>query len=455
MTRRCFEVREERTYDVVVAGGGTTGIAAAIAAAREGARTVLVDGLGFLGGNSAVIPAWLGFHDLDGEMVVRGIPLEMVRRLQAQGGATPIYPDPICGSLVGINVHAWKLLAMAATREAGVDVLLHTLVVDADVADDAVRGVFCQGRDGLRRLGAGVVVDCTDAGDVARQAGAALRRGRKADGKVQVASWAFAVGGVDFSAVLDHYRRVPQDIRPFPGIDYADRLKHMAEDEAFVMGSFRSLVERARRDGMDLARDVVPGIAFPRRGEVFTVATRVEDVDPLDAWNLSRAEEEGMRQVGPWIDFLRRYVPGFGACRLAWTPHQIGMRETYHLVGDYTLTAEDLLAGRRFEDAIACGGYHLDIHSPDHPGIETQRPPAYTIPYRCLLPSRVDGLLVAGRAISATHEAMASTRVIAIGMAQGQAAGVAAALSVRAGVAPRQAPLDALQARLRETDAIL
>ena len=455
MSRRCFEVREERTYDVVVAGGGTTGIAAAVAAAREGARTVLVDVLGFLGGNSAAIPGWLGFHDLDGGRVVGGIALEMVERLQATGGATPIYPDPICGSVVGIDVNAWKLLAMAATREAGVAVLLHSLVVDADVTEGAMRGVFCQDRGGLRRLEAGVVIDCTDAGDVARLAGAQLRRGRESDGRVQVASWVFGIGNVDFRALLDHYRRVPGDIRPFPGIDVAERLDRMARDEVFVMGSFRSLIERARRDGLALPRDVLPGMAFPVRGEVFTVATRVEDVDPLDAWDLTRAEAEGMAQVGPWIDFLRGYVPGFSGCRLSWTPHQIGLRETYHLVGDVTLTAEDLLAGRRFDDAVARGGYHLDVHSPDHGGIETQRPPAYTIPYRCMLPARIDGLLVAGRAVSATHQAMASTRVIPISMAQGHAAGVAAALAVRAGVAPRGVDVHDLQARLRRNGAIV
>ena len=455
MTQRSFEVVEARTYDVVVVGGGTTGIAAAVASARGGARTLLVDGLGFLGGNSAAIPAWLGFHDLGGFPVVGGIAREMVQRLQSQGGATPFYPDPICGSVVGIDVNLWKLLAMSATQAAGVEVLLHSFAVDADMEGNAIRGVFCQDRGGLRLFRARVVIDCTDAGDVARHAGAVLHRGRERDGRVQVASWIFAVGGVDFPALLDYFRRVPQDIRPFPGIDFEERLKHMAADEVFVMGSFRSLIERARQDGRELPRTVFPGLAFPRRGEVFSVATRVEDADPLDPWNLTRAEAEGMRQVGPCIGFLRDCVPGFAGCRLVWTPHAIGLRETYHLAGDYTLTAEDLLAGRQFDDAVACGAFHLDIHTPDHGGLETQRPRAYSIPYRSLLPKGLDGLLVAGRAISATHEAMASTRVIPTSMAQGEAAGAAAALAVRAGTPPRRTPVGALQERLREAGAIL
>jgi hypothetical protein len=454
MPKRCFEVIEERRYDVVVVGGGTTGIAAAVAAAREGARVLLIDALGFLGGNSAAIPAWLGFHDLAGRRVVAGIAQEVVELLQREGAATPLYPDPICGSVVGIDVNLWKPAAMSFTCAAGVDVLLHSLVVDTDVEGAAVRGVYCHDRGGMRLLRAAVVIDCTDAGDVARHAGAVLRRGRDKDGRVQVASWVFAVGGIDFPALLDYFRRVPGDIRPYPGIDPAERLKHMAEDEVFVMGSFRALIERAQRDGRRLPRALFPGIAFPRRGELFSVATRVEDADPLDPWNLTRAEAEGMRQVAPCVEFLRHCVPGFANCRLVWTPHAIGLRETCHLAGDYTLTAEDLLAGRQFDDAVACGAFHLDIHTPDHRGLETARPRAYSIPYRCLLPKGLDRLLVAGRAISATHEAMSSTRVIPTGMAMGQAAGLAAATAARAGSALRDVDIGRLQARLRETGAL-
>ncbi len=455
MPQRCFDVHADGDYDVMVVGGGTTGIAAALAAAREGARTALVEALGFLGGNSAAVPAWLGFHDGVGERVVGGIAQEIVERLQRRKGATPVYTDPICGSVVGIDLSAWKLLALEAVREAGVDTLLHSRAVAVDLKGPAVCAVLCMDRAGLRRLGARAVVDCTDAGDVVRAAGGRLRRGRESDGLMQVASWTFAVEGVNFPALFDHYRRVPGDIRPFPGVDGGERLRRMASDEVFVIGSFRSLIARARREGMSLPRDIFPGVAFPRLGRVFSVATRVEEADPLDARSLTRAEFAGAGQVPLWLDFLRRYVPGFQDCRLAWTPHQIGLRETCHTEGDYTLTADDLMAGRQFDDAIARGGYHMDVHPPDHAGLDTRRPPAYTIPYRCLLPRGIQGLLVAGRCISATHEAMASTRVIPIGMALGQAAGVAAALAARSGVEPRAVPVALLQARLREADALL
>jgi hypothetical protein len=201
-------------------------------------------------------------------------------------------------------------------------------------------------------------------------------------------------------------------------------------------------------------------VAYPPRGEIMHVGVRVEDVDPNDAESYTRAEIEGARQAQLWMTFLRTYVPGCERCRLVTTPSHIGMRETNHMVGEYTLTRDDLMAGRTFEDAIALGGYHLDIHTPDHGGTETERPPAYQIPYRCLVPGRakgqaVDGLLVAGRCISATHEALSSTRVIPISMAQGQAAGTAAALAARLGVEVREVPIGELRAQLGRDGAIL
>jgi hypothetical protein len=230
----------------------------------------------------------------------------------------------------------------------------------------------------------------------------------------------------------------------------------MESRDAFVMGSFRSLIEKANADGLNLPRDTMPGIAFPRLGQIRTVAVSVQNVDPNDPENYTRSEIEGMRQVGLWYRFLREYVPGCRRILLTDTPAMIGIRETNHMVGTYVLKAEDLLQGRRFEDIIALGGYHLDIHTPDSPSFgELRQTPRYTIPYRSLLPKEVDGILVAGRAISAEHRALASTRVIPISMAQGEAAGVAAALAARIGKTPREIDVSLLQNTLRERGAIL
>jgi hypothetical protein len=441
-------------FDVVVAGGGTTGLATAMTAARVGARVLLLEQLPFLGGNATIIPGWLGFHALTGEQMVGGVPFEIVRRMQAEGTATAFERDPICGSVVGVDPNWWKVLSAELVEEEGISTRLHTRVCSAArTSTGLVLGTQCRGQ--AAKVSCRVLVDATDTGEVARMAGARFARGRASDHRVQVASWAFTVGNVNVRGLIDYLQSQPGDARPFPDADLREWRERLPEREVFVLGAFASLVKQAVADGLPLTRANVPGIALPRRGEFFTVASRVEDVDPGVPESLTRGELEGARQARHWLRFLREYVPGFRDCRLAATPHQIGLRETNHLAGEYTLTGEDLLAGREFADAVACGAYHLDIHSPDHAGLETARPPRYQIPYRSLLPKDLDHVLVAGRCISATHEAMASTRVIPISMALGQAAGTAAALACAGNVSPRDLPTDQLRAALLAQHAIL
>ena len=441
--------------DVLVVGGGTTGVAAAVAAARGGVSVTLVEQAGFLGGNATIVPAWLGFHSVDGEAVVKGIPMEAVERLRRVGGATAFQCDPICGSVVGVNTHWWKLVAAEMVEQAGVGVLLHSRVSGASRADDGTFLVQTDCRGGSRVLRCRCLVDCTDTGEAARMAGGDLGRGRASDGKVQVASWAFTVGNVAFGPLFEYLEANSADARPFPDVDLGPWFRGLRQAEVFVLGAFASRIEVARAAGMTLERDNVPGVAFPLRREFFTVASRIEDVDPSDAESLTCAELAGMRQARRWLHFLRRYVPGFADADLAATPQQVGLRETNHLVGAYQLTAADLLGGRCFPDAVAAGAYHLDIHSPDHAGIETRRPAVYRVPFRCLLPRDVDGVLVAGRAISATHEAMASTRVIPISMALGQAAGTAAALAVVTGCRVRDVDVAILREWLVKASAVV
>jgi len=455
-TSRTFPVVSSMNYDVVIAGGGTTGIAAALASARAGARTLIIESLGFLGGNATNIPAWLGFHDLSGNRVVGGIAQELVEQMQAAGGATKQYLDPICGSVVGTAGGWVKIVAMRSVLDAGVDVLLHSLVVDAEMAASRVQGVYVQNKGGLHYISGDVVIDCTDSGDVARVAGVSMHRGRSGDGRTQVSSWMVTIGHVDFEKTLAYFATNPaQEIRPFPLKDPDALLKQMREADVFVLGAFRNLIQKAKADGTDLARDVLPGIGFTRWGEFGTVASRVIDVDPNDAGSMTRAEIDGMQQTEVWITFLRNYVPGFEACRLVNTPSHIGMRETNHMAGEYTLTEDDLMSGRTFGDAIGRAGYHLDIHPPEHSDIETKAPPAYQIPYRIMAPQGVEGLLVAGRAMSATHEAFSSIRVIPILMACGEAAGAAAALALQRSTTVRDVPIAELQTRLRNAGAII
>ncbi len=213
------------------------------------------------------------------------------------------------------------------------------------------------------------------------------------------------------------------------------------------------LWERARSRGdLDVPRELVSFFISPYPDEVSVNMTRVTGIDPLDPEDLTRAEVEARGQATALLRFFRRDVPGFANARIAATGTQVGIRESRRIVGCYTLTASDVLEGRTFADAVARSAYPIDIHNPSGSGTTTHRLPpgaAYEIPYRCLVPGRVDGLLVAGRCISTTHEAHASTRLTPTVMTLGQAAGTAAALCVRAGSnAPRNVDAAELRATL-------
>jgi hypothetical protein len=450
-----LKIQNQLRCDVAVVGGGTTGITAAIAAARQGADTLLIEKNGCLGGNSTAIPAWLGFHSCDGAITVDGLPMELLGNLQSKGGATEFRPDPICGSVVGINTHWWKIVAAKAVREAKVKTLLHCHAFGLRKTDRNIETLHVLGSEGVIEVKASKVIDCTDNGLVAKLAGEQLVRGRAADNRVQVSSWVFEVDHVDFQELFRYLEQFPEDLRPFKLADPGAHLKSLAGTDVFVMGAFARLIRQARKDGIELPRDNMPGVAFPREGKMMSVACRIENVDTQNSASRTQAELDGAIQAEQWLQFLTGYVPGFRNCRLSGSPQSIGVRETNHLQGRYILTASDLLTGIEFEDAIALGGYHLDIHSPDHAGLETQRPPVYTIPYRALLPRETDNLIVAGRAISATHEAQSSTRVIPIGMALGEAAGTAAAMAVARRCSLPELDAHALRQTLRTNGALV
>ncbi len=425
-----LNIAKSFSCDVIVIGGGTTGIAAAIAAAREGAQTLLVEQNGYVGGNAIDIPSWMGFHSREGDEVVRGIALTLQKRMAAKGAASRIYPDPICGSVSYMNGDWLKIIAAQMLQEHGVQMLLHTRFAGLEKENDKIARAFLLGGEGVIAVDCKFAIDCTDSGLVAREAGEVLKKGRENDGKVQVSSWVFEVGEIDFTELGKYFLANPTELRPFALDDPLSHVNAVLKQEGFIAGAFTQLIKKAKNEGMNLPRDNMPGVFMPNQRKFVTVAGRVEDVNPADSVNYTGSEMQGFSQVEPWLQFLKNHVPGFSSCVLSSTCASIGIREMNHLVGEYTLCADDLLEGRVFDDAIACGAYHLDIHSPDHGGLETRHPKVYTIPYRSLKPRKTTNLLVAGRAISATHEAMASTRVIPIGMAQAEAAGVAAAMQV-------------------------
>jgi hypothetical protein len=430
--------------DVLVVGGGPAGIAAAVAAARAGSRALLAERYGAFGGmaTTALVGPLMSYHTTvvignKPEQVVAGVLDELVQRMVAIGGAMP--PGPDWDYMTLIDAEAFKTVARQMALEAGVRSLLHSLAVGVIADGSRIEGVVFETKSGRLAVRARVVVDATGDGDVAAFAGAPFEVGREGDCLCQPMSLIFKLGGVDLGRFQVYARAHPGEFSLAQGL--------------------RSLVaEAARRGDLDLAREDILFFPTPAPDEVVVNSTRVTRVSGIDVWDLTAAEIEGHRQAEMLVKFFRGYAPGFERCRLLQTGQQIGVRETRRVRGDYALTAEDVLGGARFEDVVARGCYPLDVHNPEGPGTVMRRLPAgasYDIPYRCLLPREVEGLLVAGRSISGTHEAQSSYRVIPICMASGQAAGVAAALSAQRGVSPRSMGVRAVQTELRRQGASL
>ena len=435
-------------FDVLVVGGGNAGCAAAIAAARRGARTMLVERYGFLGGTAtaAMVGPWMTFHS-DRERIVGGIAQEIVERLVARGASPGHLRDSsdYVATITPFDPEAHKALLFEMMDEAGVTLLLHGYFLSAQLEGDVVRGASFATVGGTRSYDAAVVIDATADALVAFSAGVPTQQGDER-GRVQPATLMFRLSHVDLAALADYVRDNPEEMRT--SLPPNERV---AESLTAVAG-LQTLWDRAQRDGIvDVPRELVSLFVTPYPDEVTVNMTRVVNVNPLDPDDLTRAEKEARLQAMQLLKFFRAYVPGFAGARIAATATQVGIRESRRIVGRYTLTRDDVLQARRFDDAVARSAYPIDVHNPSGSGTATQRlapGTSYEIPYRTMLPVDRKQLLVAGRCISTTHEALASTRLTPTVMTLGQAAGTAAALACEREVTVGDIDTDELRRRL-------
>src|ERR1700736_5233688 len=437
-----------RDYDVLVVGGGNAGCAAALAAARNGTRVLLAERYGFLGGTAtaSMVGPWMTFPSGE-DRIVGGIAQEIVERLVVRGGSPGHIHDAsdYVPTITPFDPEIHKALLFEMMRESGVALLLHAWFLDALLEGDRVAGARFATVGGMREVRAGRTIDATADAYVAASAGVPTQQG-DARGRVQPASLMFRLSHVDLAALSVYVRQRPEQMRS------SLKMHERTPDALSAVAGLYELWDAARERGaVSVPRELVSFFATPYADEVTVNMTRVVDVDPLDPDDLTRAEVEARAQVMQLFAFFRSDVPGFANARIAATATQIGVRESRRILGEYTLTADDVLHARTFEDAVARSAYPIDIHNPSGSGTTTHRLPAgasYEIPYRCLVPRGVDDLLVAGRCISTTHEALASTRLTPTVMTLGQAAGTAAALSLRAGVSPRALDAAILRERL-------
>jgi len=442
--------------DVLVVGGGPSGIGAALGAARAGADVILVERYGFLGGNAtaALVMPLMSFHTQrpvfeklgvtnllpndhgPGHPVIAGVLKELLERLVQSGGA--VAPSLDTGYVVPFDPELFKWVALELLDQAGVCMLFHAFASGV-VGDGGIEGVIFETKSGPLVVKAKTVVDCTGDGDIAALSGASYEIGRATDGLVQPMTLMFRMADFNPASFQEYVRRNPAQWRG-------------------VHGLWDLVQQASANEELDLAREDILFFATPHPREVSVNSTRVTRVLGTDVWDWSLAEWESRRQMNQLVRFLRRYVPGFEESYAVQSGVHAGVRETRRIVGEYQLTADDLLNARKFPDAIARGTYPVDIHNPAGKGTTLRRIPeedAYDIPLRALIPQRVDGVIVAGRCISGTHEAHSSYRVMPIAMATGQAAGVCAATASRAGIVPRDVPAGEVQEELRRQGANL
>jgi hypothetical protein len=455
---------QSRSYDVVVIGAGSAGLAASISAARNGARTLLVDAGPSVGGellSGLPLNACLSAR---GEWVVGGVVRELLERCEAMGGLVPPYFDWRSLWLVCVDPEIMKLVCPMMVAEAGVHLLLNSFAEDVCVEDGRITGLIVANKSGRTLLCADVFIDCSGDGDVATRAGAPWEKGGE-NGSFQPVTMMFRMQGVASQPLLDFVVEHPDyvglgespDISHMDKSECAARLRDQGVPSVFFDGR-KPFIASAISDG-ELHPCGILAVCpvSTARSEVSLNTTRIADLDATDPDALSRALPRLVDQVWTCVRFLQRRVPGFENAVFSGLAPRIGIRETRRIMGLEVLTEADVISGRKRSDGVAKGAHELDVHGAGqaHRREMIKDGGSYDIPFGCLVPRGLRNVLVAGRCLSATRAAHGSARVMGSCMSMGQAAGTAAALCSGSGQSLAQLSVQALRERLREQGAVL
>ena len=409
-------------YDVIVAGSGPAGTAAAVMAGRMGAKVLIIEWNNAIGGisTSGLMSHWTG--SVTSPMYTEILQRSADMNEGEQKGKIQQY----------INPENLKSVYLDMLKDANVDVLLYTFVCGVVMEGDQLTGVITESKSGRRVFRSKVVIDGTGDGDVAAFAGVEYHKGRESDGKMQPTTLMFKVAGVDMS-------------------------------RAVLLGSFESTYQTEKGELQALAKEHIPYpaghlLAYKSTlpGIVTCNMTNCTDIDGTKAEDLTRAEIVCRSQMPAIVKYLREFVPGFENCYIISAASLMGVRETRHFKGVYTLNENEILTAKVFDDWVVRGAhFNFDVHNMTGSGLDATgvqkhwtQPKGYTIPYGCLVPEKINGLLLSGRNISGTHIAHSNYRVMPICVGIGAAAGAAAAAAIKKGVQVRDIKGEELQDRL-------
>lgn len=433
--------REELQVDVLVVGGGATGVAAACTAARAGLDVLLVERYGFCGGGAVagLSGTICGLYEAEAnpgapKQVVHGFVDDFVAQMESRGGLTP----PVLYGKTYTRVHeplAWRQSADALLDDAGVQVLYHALATGVHTDGGLVQGAIVWTKSGLLDVRAGVTIDASGDADLLAMAG--LRTWCGADGVVQNPTMIFRLQGVDTRRFLQAYG--PDTIMP---------------------AAVTERILAAKQQGWDLPRAKIWLFTTTRPGELLCNCTRIRGADgrelnAVDARDFTEAEVQGRTQMEVYARFFREQLEG---CENSWVNDagvQVGVRQTRQGAGVAVLRNSDVVAGSKFADGVARSPWPIELHAGAKPRVEWLLNDFYEVPYGCFVPEQGEGLLFGGRCLSAEHEAVASARVTAQCFSYGQALGVAASLARRERLQPRQIPGRAVREALNRQGARL
>lgn len=439
-----------RDVDVLVCGGGVAGIGAALGAARAGARTMIVERNAFLGGaaTAVIMNTW----NVPIQRMT-GVAKEIALKLAERGAGT------IVGPTFPFDPEAFKELAADLMREAGVEILNYTWIVDPIMEGERIKGVVVQNKSGRQAILAHSVVDTTGDADVAAAAGADYVKGREQDSKMRPMSVLFRIGGVDVRKAVDYCRSQPKEYFTadpnFHILDIERGLVRMSgffhiADKARAAGELPEPIHYIRFEGVDVARGIVTANN-----------SRVYGVDGTNAWDISRADTEARAQNRKLFAVIKKYIPGFENAYVLDSSATVGVRETRRVRGRHVLSQDDMMAKRTYRDSVARIWRHMaagrDWHKADGgegaPTDAVYRTATtdltwFEIPWGVFTPNKVDGMTVGGRVLSVTHDADMWTRGQYCCLVTGQVAGAAAALAAAQGITPAALDVGVLQQTL-------
>lgn len=449
-----------KSYDVIIVGGGISGAVAGISAARCGAKVLVVEKYGFLGGmlTMAGVGPMMTFH-VGENQAIRGITGEVIERLVRKGKSPGHVFDTIgyTYTVTPFDAEWMKHELELMLLESGGEVLYHTMLADVEIEDKSIKSITVCNKGGLTKLYSRVFIDATGDADLSLWSGVDCVKGRENDGAMQPMTANMKMTNVDIEGIKAFVKDNPEEFPYLKGntgiVDKAPKLS---------VSGFVKTIERAKAAG-DLTSKTEGLLFFETNnsGEVIVNTTRIHGYDSTDPLSLSAAEIEGRRQVRELEKFLIKYVPGFENSILVYSGPSIGVRSSRQIRGIYTLKQDDILAAKVFEDTIAHAGYPIDVHSPDgeeevikddmhiKPGV------MYSIPYRCLVNEKVSNLITVGRCISATFEAQGAVRTTPTAGAIGHAGGAAAYLAVKNNTACPEINVRELQYILKQQGAYL